>query len=104
MATAWRSSHPSVEVSIYITDQPISIADASVDNDPGSGAVVTFAGVVRNHNDGHSVTGLLYECYEAKVPNGKLLTSVQEIIDAIKTRVPIWKKERYADETTQWLR
>ena len=25
------------------------------------------------------------------------------IVDAIKKRVPIWKKERYADNTAEWL-
>jgi molybdopterin synthase catalytic subunit len=32
---------------------------------PGAGAVATFVGCVRNENDGHAVTLLEYEAYEA---------------------------------------
>ena len=30
----------------------------------GDGAIVTFSGVTRNHNDGQDVVSLRYECYE----------------------------------------
>ena len=29
--------------------------------------------------------------------------AAQRVIDEIKRRVPIWKKERYADSATKWL-
>lgn len=31
--------------------------------DPAAGAIATFQGVTRNHNDGRQVTGLAYEAY-----------------------------------------
>ncbi len=37
--------------------------------DPRAGALVTFAGVVRNRARGKSVTHLFYECYEAMALN-----------------------------------
>ncbi len=37
--------------------------EAEVRSD-ADGAVVTFAGVTRNHNDGQQVQGLSYECYQ----------------------------------------
>lgn len=34
-------------------------------NDPRSGGMVYFEGRVRNHNEGHSVKSLEYQCYES---------------------------------------
>lgn len=116
------------------------------DCDPVSGAVVTFTGVVRDHNDGRRVTGMFYQCYremaereiaavvesvkkkyrvktveavhrvgELAVGDVSLLVvvasahrrdafeAIQEFVDVLKERVPIWKKERYADGTEKWL-
>ena len=44
-----------------VTDEPLSVADheAAV-NDKAAGAVVSFAGVVRDHDGGRSVTELEY--------------------------------------------
>ncbi|MCU0777746.1 MAG: molybdenum cofactor biosynthesis protein MoaE [Akkermansiaceae bacterium] len=50
-----------------------SLTDRSIDpdslcaplRDPAAGAVVTFDGRVRNHNDGHRVCGLEYQAYPA---------------------------------------
>ena len=51
----------------------IDITKAPIDADfqkqrlanPQAGALVTFEGWVRNHNEGRSVAALAYECYEA---------------------------------------
>ncbi len=44
-----------------VTDQPIDLeAQAALVSDASSGAVVTFAGVVRNHDGGREVLGLEY--------------------------------------------
>ena len=49
-----------------ITDQPIDVADMSSELcDPAAGAVVTFDGRVRDHNEGHRVCGLEYQAYPA---------------------------------------
>ena len=47
-----------------IVEQPID-ADAvtAAVADPTAGAIATFLGVTRNHNDGRAVTGLEYEAY-----------------------------------------
>ncbi len=111
-----------------------------------AGALVTFEGWVRNHNDGKSVVALEYEVYEilAQKEGEKILQEAQikfnlcgavayhrygylnvgeiavwvgttaahrgvafagtrYIIDAIKNRLPIWKKEFYSNEESQWI-
>jgi len=110
------------------------------------GAVVTFEGIVRNHNDGREVVALEYETYEdlavgeaikifaqcrqqfnifeAKCVHriGKLsigdvavwvgvcashredaFKGCRYIIDEIKTRLPIWKKEYYTNGDSGWV-
>jgi len=110
------------------------------------GAVVTFEGIVRNHNDGRKVLALEYEAYEelavqeaAKVIAearqqfdimdahcahriGKLtigdvavwvgvsaahrdsaFKACRYIIDEIKKRLPIWKKEYYTNGDSGWV-
>jgi molybdopterin synthase catalytic subunit len=53
-------------VPFSLTDQPIDIAAlCSALQDPAAGAVVTFDGRVRDHNDGHRVSGLEYQAYPA---------------------------------------
>jgi molybdopterin synthase catalytic subunit len=34
---------------------------------------------------------------------GPAFDACRYIIDAVKSRVPIWKRERYADGTTTWI-
>jgi molybdopterin synthase catalytic subunit len=114
--------------------------------DPGAGALVTFEGWVRNHNEGREVIELEYEAYpELATSEGmRVLAEASErfdlvaarcihrvgrlsvgdvavwigvsaahrdaafracryIIDEVKSRVPIWKREHCADGTTSWL-
>jgi molybdopterin synthase catalytic subunit len=112
----------------------------------GSGALVTFSGVVRDHHEGRDVEKLIYECYESmaekmihrivneisnqwpidniwvKHRTGELgvgetavliavssahraesFKACEAMIDRIKHKVPIWKKEFYKDGTNQWV-
>lgn len=114
-------------------------AVAAVSHD-GAGAVVTFLGVVRDHNEGRPVTLLEYEAYgsmaEAELARiedeitrelegarvfathrvgalrvgdaavvcaasaahrGEAFRACRELIDRIKGRLPIWKREHGPD-------
>lgn len=109
---------------------------------PHYGAVVSFEGVVRGQNEGKTVTGILYECFQPMAekelkkiaeeagkkysvdriflahryghlkvgeislalvvcsPHRKeAFAGAQYIIDELKKRVPIWKKEYYETKT-----
>lgn len=70
---------------ISLTRDPLPVAEAtSWATTPGSGAVVTFLGVVRDHAEGRTgVTGLSYEAYE-NAAEGRLA----EIADAARDRWP----------------
>ena len=114
--------------------------------DAASGAVVSFCGRVRNHNEGRAVTRLEYECYEElavsegervlgeareKFGVGKLrcvhrtgdlaigepavwvgvaaghreeaFAAARFVIDEVKKRVPIWKREHYPEGPAEWI-
>lgn len=114
--------------------------------DPSVGAVVVFTGLVRDHNDGRTVTALDYEAMpvvaekegnrildEAKKMfgatdlhcvhrvgalkigdvavqvtvtaghRGAAFAACQWVIDEVKKRVPIWKREHYADGSIEWV-
>jgi molybdopterin synthase catalytic subunit len=115
-------------------------------NNPAAGAVVTFEGCVRDHNEGRHVQSLEYEVYVemAEREGTRILEEARErfgvlelralhrmghlevgdlavwvgvasahraeafdacryIIDALKHRLPIWKKEQYADGSEEWV-
>lgn len=114
--------------------------------DPRAGALTTFEGWVRNHNEGHDVTSLEYEAMESlavkeaeyiiaeakekfsiyqaicvhrqgvlqigdlavwlgvtAAHRGEAFDACRYIIDEIKTRLPIWKKEHYKNGTSGWV-
>lgn len=122
------------------------VALARTLDDLGGGAVVTFDGRVRNHNDGQPVLSLDYEAYPAlaEKEGARILAEAREkfailhaacvhrigplqlgetavwvgvtaahrdaafaacryVIDEVKARVPIWKKEHYASGATEWI-
>lgn len=64
-----------------VGDEPLDLAahQAAVD-DPAAGAVVTFSGVVRNHDAGRAVTRLEYHAH----PTAQAV--VREVADAIAAR------------------
>jgi molybdopterin synthase catalytic subunit len=114
--------------------------------DTACGALVTFEGRVRNHNEGRTVLRLEYEGYEALAGKegarivaealekfdiaharcvhrlgplalgemavwvgvsaqhrGAAFAACRYIIDEVKDRVPIWKKEFYAEGDSGWV-
>lgn len=114
--------------------------------DERAGALVTFEGWVRNHNEGRDVRALEYEVYAplAVTEGERIIAEVsssisilgaravhrsgslelgdcavwvgvvsahrdeafracRRIIDDIKVRLPIWKKEHYSDGDSGWV-
>ena len=114
--------------------------------DASSGAVVSFCGRVRNHNEGRAVTRLEYECYEelavsegarvvaearekfgvgrvrcvhrtgdlaigepavwvgvAAAHRDEAFAAARYVIDEVKKRVPIWKREHYPEGPAEWI-
>lgn len=112
----------------------------------GIGAVSIFLGMVRDLNDGRSVTGMDYEAYEsmaaselhavahevceatpglrvciehrigtldvgdvsvaivaAHAHRGQACDGARAIIESLKQRVPIWKREHYVDGERAWV-
>jgi molybdopterin synthase catalytic subunit len=130
-----------------LTEQPID--HAALRNalaDRRSGALATFEGWVRDHNEGRQVKALGYEAYGelaikegerilqealakfdvhgascvhrigslqigdiavwvgvSSAHRGEAFAACQFIIDEIKQRVPIWKREEYADGQVEWV-
>ena len=93
------------------------------------GACVSFEGWVRNHNDGRPVTKLEYEVYRPlaiaegerilqeacqrfevtdaacvhRAHRDEAFKACRYIIDEVKRRLPIWKREHYSDGETLWV-
>ena len=124
-----------------IRSEKIDVAEATAAvAHAGAGAVVTFVGAVRDHNEGRAVTKLEYEAYgsmaeaelarieaelssadpsvrvfalhrvgaldvgdaavvcAASAPHrGEAFAACRELIDRIKARLPIWKREHGPD-------
>lgn len=123
-----------------IRSEKIDVTEASAAvTHAGAGAVVTFVGAVRDHNEGRPVTKLEYEAYgtmaeaelarieaelstdpsvrvfalhrvgaldvgdaavvcAASAPHrGEAFAACRELIDRIKARLPIWKREHGPD-------
>lgn len=130
-----------------ILDRPIDIEEvAGSVRTRACGAVVTFAGIVRERaDDDRPVTGLTYEAYERMAVRefeiiasearerfgtceisivhrtgdlrigeaavvvavgaphrGSAFDACEYVIDAVKARAPIWKREHYADGDARW--
>lgn len=130
-----------------LSDEPIRADEARTQlTDHEAGALVTFEGWVRDHNDGHSVKGLDYEAFKplAEKEGNRILVEAKDsfpvlsiacvhrtgsltpgdlavwigvtarhrdaafeacryIIDQVKKRVPIWKKEHYGEGVSGWV-
>jgi molybdopterin synthase catalytic subunit len=128
-----------------LTDQTISVA-LPFPISSAAGALVSFDGIVRDHNEGRSVVALEYSAYVALAKRegeaivrgaierfGLLAASCIHrtgslaigdvavrvwasaahrteafsgcayIIDEVKARVPIWKRETYLDGKPRWV-
>jgi molybdopterin synthase catalytic subunit len=114
--------------------------------DPAAGGYAAFEGWVRNHNEGHAVTRLEYEAFEALANTegerivaeaiarfgvtraacehrvgalaigdlavwvgvssrhrAEAFAACRYIIDEVKHRLPIWKKEHYVNGDSGWV-
>jgi molybdopterin synthase catalytic subunit len=135
------------EAHVAIVHGPIDLLALVVRvRDDGVGAIATFVGTVREHNDGRAVSGIDYEAYEpmatrelarvvadaqARWPSvrcavvhrvGTLtvgeasvaiacadarrapsMDAMRFVIESLKVRVPIWKREHYTDGTREWV-
>ncbi|MFI5210045.1 MAG: molybdenum cofactor biosynthesis protein MoaE [Gemmatimonadales bacterium] len=112
---------------------------------PARGGIATFFGIVRDHQDGRTVSGLEYSAYEpmAEAECARILAEASAqwpvtvtlehrlgrlaigdiavaiaaaadhraasfdacryVIEQVKRRVPIWKREDYADGSSEWV-
>ena len=130
-----------------VTETPLSVEEhAALVDDPAAGAVVTFGGVVRDHDGGRSVTSLDYEghpsagdvlarvvsevvgrrsglrtvavshrigpleigdvalaCAVAAEHRGEAFEACADLVEEVKARLPIWKHQRFADGTDEWV-
>ena len=130
-----------------LTENPISVSTfAEQLRNETCGALVSFDGWVRNHNEGQQVLRLEYESYPAlaikegekilaealqrfpiarvvcvhrtgsldigdiavwvgvSAPHrGEAFDACRYVIDEVKLRVPIWKKEHYLDGDSGWV-
>lgn len=74
---------------VAVTSQPLnSDALAAVVDAKGDGAIVTFAGLVRDHNQGRQVQFLEYEAYEPLA-----IRALQRIVDEARE---LWPGARVA--------
>jgi molybdopterin synthase catalytic subunit len=131
---------------IAVTDQPLDVPshEAAV-SDVRAGAVVSFAGVVRDHDHGRSVELLEYEAHPSaedvlrevaaeiladpdvyavavshrhgplKIGDIALVAAVStahraaaftacaRLVDEVKARIPVWKRQVFTDGTDEWV-
>ena len=128
-----------------VTESPISVTElADAVQDAAAGAVVTFEGVVRNHDAERAVTGIGYSCHptagqvvkqiaqdvaqqgrvralgvvhrvgDLSVGEAALAVAVSsdhraeafavcnEIVEEVKMRLPVWKRQTFTDGSAQW--
>ncbi|AYG03978.1 molybdenum cofactor biosynthesis protein MoaE [Gryllotalpicola protaetiae] len=133
------------EVLSGISAEPIAIDEVEAFvRASGNGAVVSFAGVVRDHDGGRDVSALEYQahpeaerfiaecCREVAASTGLRVAAIHrvgsleigdtalvaavaaphrreafeacaELVEQIKHRVPIWKRQRFADGVSEWV-
>ena len=129
-----------------VVDVPLSVAEhEDAVADKAAGAVVSFAGVVRDHDGGRSVTELEYvghpsaddviaeiaaefaarpglhavavshrigmlgigdvalACAVSAAHRGEAFTACAELVDEVKKRLPIWKRQVFTDGEEEWV-
>jgi molybdopterin synthase catalytic subunit len=129
-----------------VTDSPISVTEhEQAVADLAAGAVVGFAGVVRDHDHGRAVTELEYTghpsagevleriaaefaerdgveaiavshrigplrlgdtalaCAVSTAHRAEAFALCAELVDAVKARIPIWKRQVFEDGTDEWV-
>ena len=129
-----------------VTEAPLDLAahERAV-ADPAAGAVVSFAGVVRDHDHGRDVTLLEYEAHPsaeavlkevaaeiaadpevravavshrigvlqigdvalaaavATAHRAEAFAICARLVDEVKARLPVWKRQVFADGTEEWV-
>lgn len=129
-----------------VTDQALdSAAHAVAVAEAAAGATVSFAGVVRDHDGGRSVTELEYSVHPTAAAvvhevaadiaardgvlavavthrhgllrigdvavvaavsaahRGVAFSACSDLIDEVKRRLPVWKRQVFADGTVEWV-
>ena len=77
-----------------ITEDPLQMQAAyAFLSDPAAGAVVLFAGMVRDHADGRSVAGLTYEAY-VEHAQSRLEELAAEVCDTWPSLRAVWMTHR----------
>ena len=108
-----------------VTEAPISVTElADAVQDAAAGAVVTFEGVVRNHDAERAVTGIGYSCHPTAdqvveqiaqdvaqrgrvralgvVHRAEAFAVCSQIVEEVKERLPVWKRQTFTDGSSQW--
>ncbi|WP_344792148.1 molybdenum cofactor biosynthesis protein MoaE [Gryllotalpicola daejeonensis] len=135
----------SAEVLAGVSSDPITIEIVEeFVRASANGAVVSFSGVVRDHDGGRSVSALEYQahpdaerfmaecCREVAASTGLRVAAIHrvgaleigdtalvaavaaphrreafeacaELVELIKQRVPIWKRQRFSDGVSEWV-
>jgi molybdopterin synthase catalytic subunit len=129
-----------------VVDEPLSVAEhEDAVAEKAAGAVVSFAGVVRDHDAGRSVTELEYvghptaqeviaelaaefaarpgvtavavshrvgllgigdvalACAVSAPHRGEAFATCAELVDEVKKRLPIWKRQVFTDGEEEWV-
>jgi molybdopterin synthase catalytic subunit len=124
-----------------VVDTPLSVAEhEDAVADKGAGAVVSFAGVVRDTDSGRGVTELEYvghptaqaviefaarpgltavavshrtgllgigdvalACAVSAPHRGEAFTACAELVDEVKKRLPIWKRQVFTGGEEEWV-
>lgn len=129
-----------------VVDEPLSVTEhEDAVADKAAGAVVSFSGVVRDHDGGRSVTELEYvghptaeqvlvelaeefaaregvhavavshrigllgigdvalACAVSAAHRGAAFTACAELVDEVKQRLPIWKRQVFTDGEEEWV-
>ena len=106
-------------IGAVLTADPISEDDAiAAVEGAEAGAVVSFRGVVRNHDGGRPVKCLSYTahptgtlqigdvalvCAVSAAHRRQAFTVCSELVDRIKAGVPIWKEQVFNDGSVEWV-
>ncbi|ABP56974.1 molybdenum cofactor biosynthesis protein MoaE [Salinispora tropica] len=129
-----------------VTERPLDLAEhEGAVADRAAGAVVSFQGVVRDHDHGRAVVALTYEGHPSaervlrevaaeiaadpevyavavshrvgplEIGEAALVAAVStahraaafavcaRLVDEVKARLPIWKRQVFADGTEEWV-
>ena len=113
-------------IHVYLTERPIDVEllIERVESD-SRGGIAVFLGTVRDHHAGRKVERLEYSAYGAMAEaecarilgigdisvavaaaaphRDEAFAACRYVIDEMKRRVPIWKREHYTDGSVAWV-